>query len=444
MTTLKGYQLLPHLPRIRADTPGFLLECARRYGDWVHFDVGVTQAFFINHPNAVRHVLQENNRHYTKDTLQYRTLALVTGQGLLTADGDMWLAHRRLLQPAFARPHLMALDEVVLPVVDRMLQRWEHLAIQQEIVDVDHEMLEAALEVVGLALFGLDLSREAPQLVGAVLTALDYVIYRAQNLVVPPLNWPTPRNRAFKRALAELERAVDAILDRRRDGKAQGGTLLSLLVQAEQAGQMTRQQVRDELVTMIVAGHETVATALTWTWYLLAQHPEVEATLLAEIDTVLDGRPPTREDLPKLTYSAQVFAEALRLYPPAWLITRRAIAEDGWMGYSIPQGALIIISPYVLHRHPEFWDDPESFRPERFAEDKTRAYPRFAYIPFGGGPRLCIGNQFALVEAQLILSRVLQRFRLSFAGAGPVRAEPLVTLRPKGGMPMRLIPRQAR
>lgn len=444
MTTLKAHQLLPYLPRIRTDTPGFLLDCARRYGDWVHFDMGVTQAFFINHPDAVRHILQENHRHYTKDTLQYRTLALITGQGLLTADGEMWLEHRRLLQPAFARPHLMALDEVVLPVVDRMLQRWEHLVARQAVVDVDHEMLETALEVVGLALFGLDLSREAPQLVRAVLTALDYVIYRAQNLVVLPLNWPTPRNRAFKRALGELERAVDAILDTQCGKDARRENLLSLLVQAEQAGRMSRQQVRDELITMIVAGHETVATALTWTWYLLTQHPEMEAALLDEIDTVLDGRPPTREDLPKLTTTAHVFAEALRLYPPAWLITRRAIAEDAWMEHPIPPGALIIMSPYVLHRHPAFWDEPEAFRPERFADEKARTYPRFAYIPFGGGPRLCIGNHFALVEAQLILSRVLQRFRLVFAGAGPVRAEPLVTLRPKGGMPMRLIAREGR
>lgn len=441
MVTLKGYQLLPHLPRIRTDTPGFLLECARRYGDWVHFDVGVTQAFFINHPDAVRHVLQENNRNYTKDTIQYRTLALITGQGLLTADGEPWLQHRRLIQPAFARSRLMGLDEVVVGVVDRMLARWKSRAKQNEIIDVDHEMLEIALEVVGLALFGLDLSREAPQLVRAVLTALDYVIYRAQNLVVPPLAWPTPRNRAFKRALFELDQAVEAILTSHQVRDKGEETLLDLLVRAEQVGQLTRQQVRDELVTMIVAGHETVATALTWTWYLLAHHPEVEAALIAEIDSVLGGRPPGREDVPKMTYTAQVFAEALRLYPPAWLITRRALAADTISDHPIPARALIIISPYVLHRHPAFWVDAEVFRPERFDERQARAYPRFAYIPFGAGPRLCIGNQFALVEAQLVLSRILQRYRLAFAGAGPVRAEPLVTLRPKGGMPMRLIPR---
>ncbi|MCX8025370.1 MAG: cytochrome P450, partial [Thermanaerothrix sp.] len=179
----------------------------------------------------------------------------------------------------------------------------------------------------------------------------------------------------------------------------------------------------------------------TWTWYLLAHHPEVEAALITEVDTVLGGRPPGREDMSRLTYTTQVFAEALRLYPPAWLITRRALAADTILGHPIPAGALIIISPYVLHRHPAFWEEAEAFRPERFDERGARAHPRFAYIPFGGGPRLCIGNQFALVEAQLILSRVLQCYRLAFAGAGPVRAEPLVTLRPKGGMPMRLIPR---
>jgi len=442
MHILRAPQLLTRLAQIRKDTPGFLLALSHDYGDVVGFELGSTRAFFINHPQAVQRVLQENQRNYTKETIQYQTLALITGQGLLTADGELWLQHRRLMQPVFAQQRLRMLDRVVVPATDKMLMRWKSAAQSGEVIDVDHAMLELALEIVGLSLFGLDLSQEAPQLVHAALEALDYVIYRAQNPFAPPPSWPTPRNRAFHRALARLNAAVESIIAARLEKGLDGDDLLTLLLKAHREGELSRAQVRDELITMIIAGHETVATALTWTWYLLAHHPQVWERLAGEVDWVLAGQPPNGDHLPRLEFTAQVFSEALRLYPPAWLITRKAQAEDIILEEPIPAGALVIICPYALHRHPRIWPQPEHFDPERFAEPHARDIPRFAYIPFGGGPRLCIGNRFALIEAQLVLARVTQVYRLEYAGVAPKQAQPLVTLRPKGGMPMRILPRE--
>ncbi len=439
MQILTGKELLPHLSQIRKDTPAFLYTCAQRYGDLVGFALGKAKVFFINHPDLIRRVLQDNHYNYSKDTIQYNTLATVTGRGLLTSDGEDWLRHRRMEQPAFARSRLASLDQVILPAVEAMLSRWQQLPPGNEL-DIDREMMAVTLEIVGKSLFSIDLRTDAPRLTGAVLTALDHVIYRAQNPFALPDWAPTPRNLAFKRALRQLDQAVFDIVAARRNGEPKDDLLGMLLAAQDEASgtALSNQQVRDEIITLLIAGHETVASALTWSWFLLAQHPEIGEALRAEVAQVAAQRLPTYMDLERLTLTGQVFSEALRLYPPAWLITRKAVGEDTLDGHTIPAGSLIVISPYVVHRHPQFWEQPETFSPQRFGEGGQKSVPRYAYIPFGGGPRLCIGNHFAIIEGVLILAAVSQRFRLGLPEHNSVKVDALVTLRPHGGLPMHL------
>jgi len=434
-------EMLPKIRKIQSDAPGFLLELARQYGDVAHFPVGRLPVFIVNHPEGVKHVLQDQNRRYSKNTVQYNALSTITGRGLLTSDGAFWLRQRRLAQPAFARPRMMALDQIVVPATRAMLERWESAARAGATLDIDSEMMRLTLEIVGKALFSIDLSRDAARLTGAVLTALDHIIYRARYMLVPPDFVPTPRNLRFKRALRTLDDAVYAIIAERRRAGQPGEDLLGMLLQArdEDSGQpMSDLHVRDEVLTMLIAGHETVASALTWTWNLLAGQPQARQQMRSEVERVLGGREPGTQDLSQLTYTGQVFSEALRLYPPAWVITRRAEEADEISGYSIPAGGLVIMSPYVVHRRPDFWEDPLAFRPERFAPEHEKQQHRFAYLPFGGGPRLCIGSHFATVEATLIMAMITQRFALAMVPGAKVEMDALVTLRPHGGMPMRL------
>ncbi|MRR29883.1 cytochrome P450, partial [bacterium] len=289
--------------------------------------------------------------------------------------------------------------------------------------------------------FSIDLSGAAYELTGAVLTTLDHIVHRARNPFYPP-NWvPTPRNLRFQAALKRLDREVYRLMQDRQQMDDPGDDMLGMLLRArDEDGQpMAPAQVRDEIITLLIAGHETVASALTWTWYLLAQQPDVRQKLEAEIQSVLGGRVPVSADLASLPYTAAVFEEALRLYPPAWLITRTAIEADQICGFDIPAGSLIILSPYVIHRQEAYWPDPEMFRPERFLADAGKDRPRYAYIPFGGGPRLCIGSGFAAVEAQLMIAMTAQRFQLELLPNHPVQVDALVTLRPHGGLPMRLV-----
>lgn len=439
---LKEVQIYPtRIPEIRRDPLGFLLRHQRAHGDFLYYPLRIADVFQATHPAVIQHVLQTNNRNYTKDTIQYNTLSQVTGRGLLTSNGRFWLQQRRLVQPAFHRRRLEAMGETMAAVTCAMLERWEGLARRCEVVDIDEEMMHLTLEIVGKTLFSIDLRREAHEMVPAVLETLDYVVYRANSFLAPPLSWPTPRNRRVRAALNRLDRIIyDTIAARRRAGGDEDD-VLAMFLQArdEETGRgMPDAQIRDEMMTLLIAGHETVASALTWCWHLLAGHLAVRHELEAEVDCVLGGRLPSVPDLSRLTLTRAVFEETLRLYPPAWLITRRASEADTIGTAAIPAGALFILSPYVTHRHPAFWPDPLAFDPARFTERDDGERPRFAYIPFGGGPRLCIGDQFALLEAQLIMAAVVQRFRLERVSDRPVPVDALVTLRPRGGLPMRL------
>ena len=438
----RGLPRLDDLRELQQSPLAAVLKALRQYGDLVHYPLGPLAVYLANHPDHARHVLQDNSKNYSKDTFQYNLLQSVTGHGLLTSDGAFWLRQRRLAQPAFHRERVAALIDLMAGATDEMLVRWEPAARTGRPLDVAEEMMRLTLDIVSKALFSIDMSHEAAGLAEAVLTVLDHVVYRARSLGMIPAGLPTQRNRRFSAALAALDDAVYRLIaERRRNGTAAPNDLLSMLMAAQNqdqgastAGgpdQMTDRQLRDEVMTLLIAGHETVASALTWTWYLLSQDRDVEAKVRAEAERS-DPRALARATAP--TYTRMVLDEALRLYPPAWLITRRALAGDEIGGYRIPPGALVVLSPYAMHRHPAFWEDPERFDPQRFSAEHSADRPRFAYIPFGGGPRLCIGNVFALVEAQVVLASVARAYRLELVAGQTIVPEPSVTLRPKHGL----------
>ncbi len=450
----------------------------QRYGDFVRYPLGPLQVYLAAHPDHVRHVLQYNNRNYVKDTFQYNLLRSVTGDGLLVSDGPSWLQQRRLAQPAFHRQRIASFGGLMAQAAEEMVEAWAPAAAAGQAIDIAQEMMEVALKIVGRALFSIDVRREAAELAQAVLVLLEHVVGRARTLALMPEFLPTPGNLRARAALRRLDRFVYALIAERRrlaaEGQALPDDLLTMLMQARDlspdpaptgrgrntvltpdpapnagrgepaAGMLSDRQLRDEVITLIIAGHETVASALAWAWYLLSQNPDACAGLHEEVDRVLGGRLPSVEDLPGLPYTRMVFNEALRLYPPAWIITRKALAEDRIGGYRVPAGALVVLSPYITQRLPAFWTEPERFRPERFSGQEAAGRTRFAYFPFGAGPRLCIGNTFALVEAQLVLVTAARRYRLELAPGRPVEVEPGVTLRPKHGLWMRPVRRAQR
>ena len=422
-----------------------LARIAQRYGDLFQYPVGFWTIYVVSNPAGVRHVLQENSRNYSKATFQYNLLGLVAGQGLLSSDGAFWLRQRRLMQPAFHRDRLAGLARLTTDATAAMLRRWDDLAARGEAVDIDGEMMRLTLEIVGKALFSVDLAHDADALSRASLATLDHIAHRARSPLAFPPKVPTPRNRAFMAAIRTLDGAIFDLIARRRRNPDAADDLLAMLMLARDADTgegMSDHQLRDEIITFLIAGHETVASALVWTWYSLSLHPAVERKLHDELTTVLDTRPPTMDDLPLLLYTRMVVDETLRLYPPSWISTRRAIEADTIGDYRIPANALIVMSPYVTHRRAADWPNPEGFDPERFTPEQSAARPRFAYFPFGGGPHLCIGQAFALVEAQLIVASIAQRYRLALVPGQQTDVAPLVTLRPKHGMLMHPVRRE--
>ena len=444
---------LDDLRTLRDGPHAFLLQIARQYGDVVRYPVGPLAVYLVVHPDGVKRVLQDNAKNYSKDTFQYNLLSSITGRGLLTSDGDFWLRQRRLAQPAFHKQRIAGFSGLMMAYAEAMLARWDGFAARGEPIDVAAEMMHVALQIVGKALFSLEIGDQADELAQATLVVLDHIVGRARTFGIVPQWLPTPGNLRYRRALQTLEGAINAtIASRRRDsGDPARADLLAMLMsarevetgegttipEAERSG-MTDRQLRDEMMTLLIAGHETVASALAWVWYLLATDPAAEAKLHAELATVLGGRAPEVDDLPDLRYTLAVFEEALRLYPPAWIITRKALADDVIGGYRVPANALVVTSPYVTHRQAAVWPEPEVFDPDRFAEARVAERPRFAFYPFGGGPRLCIGDQFALTEARLIIASVAQRYRLRLVPGHPIAVEPGVTLRPKHGLLMKL------
>jgi cytochrome P450 len=435
-----GHFLFGSTRDIRRDPLRFGLEMAQHYGDIVRIRLLFWPAYLVNHPDGVKHVLQENQQNYHKDLYPYRILKPLLGQGLVTNVGESWLQQRRLMQPAFHRKRLAAFGTLMTDATVTMLDQWQRLAERDQPLDVAAEMLRLTLRIAGQALFNIDLSDES-HTVGQAVATVNKLLSEYLTAPFPPLSIPTPRSRRLQAARRTLDQVVHDIIVQRRQQHADTGDLLSmlLLTRDEATGQgMNEQQIRDEVLTLLIAGHETVATALIWTWYLLSQHAEVERRLYSELDEVLSGHLPTVDHLNRLSYTHMVTQEVLRLYPPAWIFGRKAIADDEIGGYVIPAGSMIVLSPYMTHRHPAFWEHAEVFDPKRFAPDQAAGRPRYAYFPFGGGPRVCIGNNFALMETQLVLATIAQHYQLRLVPGHPVEPEAFLSLRPRSGLPMTL------
>ncbi len=430
------------IPAMRRDPIRFYSDAVQRYGDVVRFQVGSANWHALRHPDHLKHVLHDHYKNYPR-SWAYDIIALMVGRGLVTTEGETWLRQRRLIQPLFNRQRLTMFAGIMTDAAAATVKRWQPHAGSGRPLDVAQEMLRLTLAIVGRALFSTDLGDEADVLSPPLTVAMDYINHRLNHLFSPPLAVPTPRNLRFRRAMAALDRVVYGIIAaRRRDGGPSDDLVSALLAARDEdtGAPMSDRQIRDELITFLLAGHETTAVALGWTWYLLSRHPEVDRRLRTELAAVFGGRPPTVEDVPRLAYTRRVIEEAMRLYPPVWAVSRIAATDDVIGGYHIPAKSLILVSPYLVHRHPEFWENPEGFDPERFTPERSAGRPRYAYIPFLAGPHQCIGNEFALLEAQLIVATVAQAYRLHLLPGFPVEPHAIFTLRPRHGLQMTVHP----
>jgi len=437
---LSGIALFKAMPQFRRNTLQAFSDLTHRFGHVVRFK-GLWTSFMLTHPSDIEHVLQSNAQNYTKGR-SYRVLKSSTGNGLFVSEGDFWRRQRRLAQPAFHRGRIAGFAQTMSDAATEMVEAWTARAARNESVELTAELRRLTLRIVGQTLFSTDLSEETAAISRMLSVGQEHAIRRMFNVVNLPESFPTSSNRRYHKALSEGDRVIYSMIDERRRGeKSETNDLLAMLMRArdEETGEgMSDKQLRDEAFTIMVAGHETTVVALAWAFYLLSQHADVERKLLAELAAALDGRAPTYEDLPKLKYTSMIIQETLRLYPPAWALGRTTISDDEIGSYHIPAKAEIMLFPYITHRHPDFWDEPDEFDPERFAPERAESRSRYAYFPFGGGPRQCIGNNFALMKAQLILATVTQKFRLRPVPGQVIEPDASVTLRPRGGIRMNL------
>ncbi len=434
VSTIPGPRGLPVVGignRLLSDPLEFMVRLQRHYGDLVKLSLGKHTMYLATHPDMLKRITQENWKNYIK---RYPTIDEILGRGLVTSNGEHWLRQRRLMQPAFHHQRIAHTAEVMVEEAERMLARWEGYARSGRPFEVQEEMMLLTQQIIVRTMFSLSLSDAEAHAVGKAFNdTLNWVAGQQFRLLQPPRSWPTPGNLAYRRNLDLLERTVYRLIDERRQRQGERDDLLEILVtarDAETGEQMSPQQIRDEVMTIFLAGHETTAGTLSWVLHLLSHHGDAEHKLRAEYASVLGGRNPTPADLPNLPYSRMVIDETLRLYPPTWILSRVLVGPDKLGDYELPAGATVALSPYVTHRHPAFWLNPESFDPERFRPEEAERRHKFAYVPFLAGPRQCIGNNFALMEMQIVLPMILQRFHVSAVPGYPVRPMPKATLRP--------------
>ncbi len=424
-----------NLLAIRRDRLGFLTKLKKECGDIAHFKIGPQDTWIVSHPDFIKEILVNQQRKFMKGRgLQFAKKML--GEGLLTSEGEFHLRQRRLVQPAFHRQRVATYATTMTDYAVSTRERWQ----AGEQLDIAQEMMRVTLAIAGKTLFDADVEGEAGE-VGKALTETMVLFERITNPFAALLSMlPLKSNRRFDQAKQKLDNLIYRIINERRASGEDHGDLLSMLLMAQDeeggTGSMTDEQVRDEAMTIFLAGHETTANALTWTWYLLSQNPEVEAKLHAEIDEVLQGRLPTFEDVPKLRYTEKVFAESMRMYPPAWTIGRNVLEDVEIGGYTIPKGALVLTSQYIVHHDERWFPEPEKFDPERWTPEEKEKRPKFSYFPFGGGTRICIGEAFAWMEGALLIATLAQKWRMKLAPEHKIELQPLITLRPKYGMKM--------
>ena len=433
-----GFSVMPGLFGAREERIWRYAADANEYGDIVRYETGPFVIHVTRSPDHIKHVFQENHANYIKGR-GMRKMKVFLGEGLLTSEGTFWRRQRKLVQPAFHRQRLQALASIMSDTAAEMLAAWKPLALAERPVDIARQMMRITLNIAAKTLFSVDVSHEAESVGRALSVALDEASRRTFTVLDAPMWVKTPRNVRYQRAMDELDRVVYGIIATRRETKTDAFDLLGMLmaVKDEDTGEtMSDKQLRDETMTLFLAGHETTANVLSWTWYLLSKHPEEYRRLEREVDQVLAGRAPSFADLGDLKRTRMVVEESMRLFPPAWIVGRTALGADVIGGYAIPKGSIVAASPFLVHRHPAFWPNPEGFDPGRLDADVAAKRHKYAYFPFGGGPRICIGNQFAMMEAQILVAMIAQRYRLELVPGARVTPEPLITLRPKGGVPM--------
>ncbi len=436
----RGVPLLGCIPDMRRDQLGFVTSVARKYGPVARFRLGPVIFNLVTGADVVQHVLQEHGRRYVKGS-NWAPVRQLVGDGLFGGDGATWLRQRRLVQPAFHRERVAGFGDLMVRETNRMLARWDEAAAQGEPVEITHDLTALTMAIIAGAMFHTDLDDRLPALGGLVAWLLADLDFRMEVPLYPGFRVPTNRNRRARRALADVRRTLQEIIDSRRRSGSEGSDLLGMLMTArdEATGDpMSDAQLRDELLTFFVAGHETTAVLLAWLLVELAAAPEWDRRLATEAAAALGDRAATAEDMTALPLTGMVIDETLRLHPPAWMTSRTATRDDVVGGFRIGRGEVVGVSPYALHRRAGLWPDPERFDPTRFKADAVAARPRFSYIPFGGGGHQCIGNQFALLEARLITATILRRYRLERADPGPVGVEASTTLRPAAPRRMRL------
>ena len=423
-----GHPLLGNLREFAADTLGFATRLAREHGDVARFRLVNREAWLLSGPEGVDRVLVENQRNYVKHTFFWRKVGAIFGRGLLTNEGEHWRRQRRLVQPAFHHDRIAEYARVMSDYAIDRVDAWR----DGEERDIRHEMTSITFRVVSKTLFDSEVAGDVAEIGAAFDTGIEEIARRIRRPVLLPDWLPTKGNRRYRRAVDRMDRLVYRIIAEHRDGRDRGD-LLSALMQAmdEEGRPMSEEQLRDETITMLLAGHETTALALTWTWYLVSQHPEVAERLEAEADAL--GRAPGVDDLPRLPFTERIVKESMRLYPPAYSFGREALEDDEILGWPVAAGTTLFVFPWVLHRDARFYPDPLAFDPDRWTADFERALPRLGYLPFGAGPRMCIGREFARMELVLIVAAVAQRFRIEWGAEHPIPMAS-ITLRPTGGL----------
>ena len=438
----RGNPILGNVLQFKNDTVGGIVNGWREHGDMVYFrGVGpFFPVYLVAHPDAIQYIMQENFRNFRRPDFLNKKFSMVVGNGLVTSEGENWVRQRRMTQTAFQRARLNLLAETMTQTTAEMLTRWRARAAHGAAIDIQSEMTRLVIAILTRTLFGADMSQHAEEIEQAVAVQAKYLNDRLNSPFDIPQNAPLPVQRRFLKARSTLDRLVDDLIAERRRSGRDGTDLLSILLQTrdDETGEpITDRQARDEIKTLLIAGHDTTSTTLAWAFYLLSKSPGVAQRLRQEVQDVLGDRTPAAEDVPALKYAKKVLYETLRLYPPLWIVARTPIEDDEIAGYRIPAGSTILISSYVTHRHPDFWENPEGFNPDRFtggAWGDNRH--RFSFIPFGGGARSCIGFPFAMMEMPLILAQVVREFSLELAPGCQVVPESAIALRQRPGAQM--------
>lgn len=431
-----GKPVVGSLLEYTRDPYGFVERLAREYGDLAHYQVMGTPFYQVNSPEGIEHVLVQNNGNYVKGELFQESLGPVLGNGLLNSEGEFWRRQRHRIGPAFEPDRIAEYAETMVERTEATAAQWRDGSVR----DVNEDMMELTLEIVADALFGVDVGRDVDTVADSLAVVMNYQEGVSADML--PVDVPTPGTIRLRRAVDELEDVVYRIIDERARNPGDDVVSRMLSVEDEDGREMSREQVRDEVMTLLLAGHETTALALTYTFFLLAQHPDVERRLLDELDETLGGDPPTVEQVRDLPYLETVVEESMRLYPPVPGIVREATARDEIAGYTIPEGATISINQWSVHRDPRFYDDPMAFRPDRWTDEMRADLPRLAYFPFSAGPRRCVGDRFAMLEAKVVLATLLQRYHLELVSSPELDLVATITARPQKPVKMRVHERE--